>query len=221
MAYCSKNLSSFTLTEMLVVICIIAVLAALLIPGISGMITKANTIQCASNLHQVGVAIQMYTGENDGYLPGPLVGAQPPCYRPYPSDCTLLTYIAPYLNLPQGDGITPVRAAVFVCPGWVKAIPPGADQPSSEHLAVGRLDYLMQYLANGTDNLPPFGAPYGGEKTIQPTKLMQIRNPTTTYAICDFDRGSSPYGILPPVHGKKLFRNYLYFDWHVETRTNQ
>jgi len=61
-----RPVSGFTLVELLVVIAVMAILAALLLPALSGAKSKAQSISCLSNLKQLAVAAQAYTADNRG-----------------------------------------------------------------------------------------------------------------------------------------------------------
>ncbi len=90
----------FTLVELLVVIAIIALLVALLIPGVQSAREAARRIQCQNNMKQLGIALQAYHTS---------MGAFPPAITT------------------QG-GSSPVAHTGNVWPGWTILVLPYLEQ---------------------------------------------------------------------------------------------
>jgi prepilin-type N-terminal cleavage/methylation domain-containing protein/prepilin-type processing-associated H-X9-DG protein len=81
---------AFSLVELLVVIAIIAILAALVLPVLSRSKESARSTACVSNLHQIGLALQMYVDANNNTLP-------------VMRDASMDTNAAPTNNVPSVD----------------------------------------------------------------------------------------------------------------------
>lgn len=90
-----NKIHGFTLIELLVVIAIIALLASLLLPALSKAREMGRSAKCMSNLRQLGLALQMYADDYNGWV------------FVYSSSCVWSQVLEAYL---------PENSDVFVCP---------------------------------------------------------------------------------------------------------
>src|SRR5687767_6677532 len=85
----------FSLVELLVVISILAILAAILFPVFASVRARARSTVCLSNLSQLGKAYQMYLVDFDERFPNWYMGYVPPRPEPFGS----LTFWPEFLQL--------------------------------------------------------------------------------------------------------------------------
>lgn len=64
-----KNKSAFTLIEILVVLGVIGLLAAILVPAVSSGMAKARRAQCLGNMRSVGTSLSAYGLDHKGRMP--------------------------------------------------------------------------------------------------------------------------------------------------------
>jgi prepilin-type N-terminal cleavage/methylation domain-containing protein len=216
---------AFTFIELLVVISIIAILAALLFPALAGGKKKAWQTKCASNLRQMGVAIELYAGDNKDSLPGPTWQA---IYDAYNDEYERMPYyLAAYVGLPAPSTSVHIMK-IAICPATaVLATPPPASLPPDS--LVRPVSYIATAeITNGVTNLTrPFGYPYSSPRyhwthgpDEPPKKTREILRPSESWAMVDADQQNAlpasyyyQYLYTNRVHG--TVRNQLFFDYHV------
>ena len=132
------KVKDFTLIELLIVIAIIAILAAMLLPALSKARETAYKISCANHLSSIGKAMLMYANDYQDYLP-PYRSASVwgmPGNREWYAGTPETGLLAEYLQLNQkgqdigtyghnaGNAANPVSRGRISCPG-LRALPAG------------------------------------------------------------------------------------------------
>jgi prepilin-type N-terminal cleavage/methylation domain-containing protein/prepilin-type processing-associated H-X9-DG protein len=218
--------SGFTLTELLVVIVIIAVLAATAFTVTRRVMTKAHQAGCVAVMRQVGIATGAYISDNNDRMPGPIaVNGQFPYHTrrsdTVPSGKTLFSQLGPYLGLEEKSEPTGLPDSL-VCPAFRHRFP-GWNANGKGTLGgnlgapggSGRVLFMNQDLELSGKRV--FGPQDESQAATQPDTMRHSvvvagtpRTPVSKIVMLqDFE---------PTMHGES--RNYLFLDFHVESRPN-
>lgn len=186
------SLRGFTLTELLVTISIVAMLSMLLLSSAGTVLTKMRTEVCASNLRQIGMAMNLYANEHENYFP-----------EVYPAEDTTWRWkLKPYLGMPDNSmGKSPLtnEAGVFVCPSFDKRTAPTRAYSYVLNAKMTKLQTYWQYNRN---------------KVPAATTIMVVEFNENTEQFIQWDASMASKGVARRHVGTKA--NYLFVDGHVE-----
>ncbi|MDR1284531.1 MAG: prepilin-type N-terminal cleavage/methylation domain-containing protein [Opitutaceae bacterium] len=229
---------AFTLIELLTVIAIIGILAAIIIPTVGKVRQTAQRAACASNLRQIGTAVIAYATDNKDWLPGGEKTGQgwyglnatagpKGWYENGMPTGDLCAWIYSYLGVTRNG--SPFVVPIFVCPGnrEVKdsyALHSGASDQSG--ITAAYYIGAKARLKTTTAMTRPIG--YDGKRSA---RITDIENPQLAPLLFDQDVEMGSIGMtnqknqaiapaatsglpLTAVHGN--VRNVVYYDAHVK-----
>ena len=182
---------AFTLVELLVVLAVIGILAALSLGALSKLGASSDRSKAISNMRQIGTGITLFVTDNDGKLPGPLWPGQLAQFDPTRSG-RLVRELAPYLGIPTPTA--PKVETLFVPPAYRKAV-------SASFLDSARTYVLNMRVRDADQILIPWGNLASGNAT-QPLRLNAIPPQARGFSDADAQNprvvGASWAGNTPP-----------------------
>lgn len=169
--------AGFTLVELLAVIAIVGVLVALVVAGLSRVKQSAKSSECLSNLRQLGLASNLYSSDNSGYL-------LPMCQGTTAQLSALRTWrglLLPYIK----DG------KVLICPSETFDADryPGLDS-ATKATGIMPTSYGMNGYGMNTTS------PHDYFTYTPRKKSMAISNPASQIFLCD---AGVPDSVSPPL----------------------
>jgi len=212
----------FTLTELLITITIIVILAAIVFTMSARSINSAHKAVCITNLRGIGNALQICIAERNGRLPGPLAAGQTARYDPVQAKTSdkgrsLVNYIAPYMEEIK-DTDERYLISNFGCPSLLKQL---NENTVAKPAVLYRLDnYFTDKLLDNSDPPKEFAFPWGFQPGTTPRLLDEI-NPRSAGKVRMITEQNVTFGVggwinggaTGPAHGKETMA--MFWDFSV------
>lgn len=219
-----KQPQGFTLVELLVVITIVAVLAALIFTLSSKAINSAEKAVCITNLRGVGNALQICITERNGILPGPLNTGQSALYSPVQARLpdkgrSLVNYIGPYMEVIRDSDTDPYLISNYGCPSLMRKV---KENSVAKPAILYRLeDRQNKLLDNTLPRANDISYPWTYDAAALPKRLDEINQRSagkvrmiteqnTTLGVGGWPNG----GATGPAHGTQTMA--IYWDFSVK-----
>ena len=214
------NRSGFTLIELLVVISIISLLMGILMPALSRARKTARTIKCASQMHQIAIAFEMWSMNHDDWI---FVADSAMAY----SDGDWFHDLLPYICKKKDTDLFKYKEELWLCPCDKDPYPVGVR--SSPH-TIGVTSYALNGIyREGRGPRPTVRlGPAGRFKTFQvpmPSAAMLMLETSYERFVADCEHPAAKavgLSALDDIHHRKTSgfyhnnsMNILFVDGHI------
>lgn len=216
---CNKpKFRAFTLVELLVVISIIALLLAVMMPGLGRARRQARKVICQANEHQLLTGWVAYAMNNNDMMATPVRWGTNPWWEgqwPYRFTGYLHNYTADKYNIGREEW----KQTAMYCPAAKNLLPPD--------IYYSAITYAINAFLGGTWNadgsLSVRSDPYDNT-IVTKMKLTQVKNPSYTMVWVDAGVGgrasldlAAPQAYVRQASIRHLGKsNIVYVDGHVE-----
>lgn len=159
----------FTVVELLLCLAVISLLVAILLPAIQQSRESARTVQCKSNMHQIGLGMHNFHSVHQSLPPGPYPFVD---LLPHVGYATLFEQIKPFAPRPKTQFSR--RVTLYECPS----------DPFVEvnHPSQGLSSYL-QCKGTYKGDVPDWNGVYAHGSQFAPTRFGNIRDGLSSTAL--------------------------------------
>ena len=203
MTMASRRPRAFTLIELLIVIAVIGILAALLLPALSEARHTARRTSCLSNLRQIGMGFVQYVQDFNGTFPA----AEDPVST------------SPYVWLWMGRGWRAKLARymageerVFWCPSDTTAVTKYESTSYAYSLSFYHSPAQINAMATVADT-------YSNPQPVRPQNIARVRHTGRKVLVGEWLSSHYKIDTDPGWWTWEGYRSYLFVDGHAQYRS--